>query len=226
MKLTSSRLIPVCLLPLSLAFFAGCESGPDRHTMEETRKSVPSLAANETFFDGRISTRLTLGSSLAEKQESGKDSGGKSGPGARGGGGRGRHGGGHRGGGGEDMGGGAREGGGNYDANSSEELRARYVDSPMPPAVMRLQLMNTSGETMKVEIRDLNSELGNFATRPDTFTLEAGGTGEPGEMQSLLGVDSLALPVTLTLRVDGKSETKVLTLRPTAPPADAKPATP
>ena len=225
MKTSSSRFLPLCLLPLSLAWFAGCESGPDRKTMEETRKSVPSLAADETFFDGKISAHLTLGSSLAENHGPGKGPGG---PGSRGGGGRGRHGGGHRGGGseGEGMGGGAREGGDNYDANSSEELRARYVDSPMPPAVMRLQLTNASGEPIKVEIRDLNSELGNFATRPDTFTLEAGATGEPGEMQSLLGVDSLALPVTLTLRVGGKTESKVLTLRPAPAPADAKPAAP
>ena len=91
--------------------------------------------------------------------------------------------------------------------------------------MMRLQLVNTSADKITVEIRDLNSELGNFATRPDTFTLEAGATGEPGDMQSLMGVESLALPVTLTLRVAGKTESKVLTLRP-APAPESKPAAP
>ena len=85
--------------------------------------------------------------------------------------------------------------------------------------MLRLRLENQSDATLTVEITDLDSELGNFATRPDKFTLEPGTVGEPGAMQSLLGVESLALPVKLTLRVAGKAETKTLVLRPVTPEA-------
>ena len=234
----SLRFVPTGLLSLSFLLLAGCEGGPDRRAMEETRRSVPPMAANETFFDGKIAAHLTLGSSLTQNAGPGKGPGGR-GPGGMGGmGGRHMPGGGR---GGEGMGGGmsggmgrgmeggmGEEGGGERPesdrSDNSEEVRPRIADSPMPPALMRLQLENTSGAALVVEIRDLNSELGNFATRPDTFTLEPGASGQPDPMQSLLGVDTLALPVTLTLRSGGKVETKVLTLRPIPPPPPAAPA--
>ena len=229
----SHRFVPAGLLSLSFLLLAGCEGGPDRRAMEETRRSVPPMAATEVFFDGKIVAHLTLGSPLAQNAGPGKS------PGGRGSGGVGRMGGGHmpgggmggrmRGGMGEaggGMGGGmGGEGGGEPpESIRPEEFRPRIADSPMPPALMRLQLENTSGAALVVEIRELNSELGNFATRPDTFTLEPGASGQPDPMQSLLGLDTLALPVTVTLRSGGKVETKVLTLRPIPPPPPAPPA--
>ncbi|MBS0664080.1 MAG: hypothetical protein JSR48_12510 [Verrucomicrobia bacterium] len=208
------RLGPVGLGLVTL-LLGGCESGPDRRAMEEARKSVPPMAANDTFFDGRIVARITLGDTLVGGSRGGP--GGRGGPGARGAGGH-FGGGRHRGGGGE-----AAEGGGGgelYDPESSSELRARYVDSPMPPAMLRLHLENASKETVTVEVTEFDSDLGNFATQPDKFTLEPGGVGEPNGMQSLLGVDSLALPIKVTLRVAGKSETKTMILRPVTPPPE------
>ena len=221
MKLLLPRLRPAALCGLLFLLLAGCESGPDRRAMEEARRAVPPMAASDTFFQGKVLAQLTLGNTAGERVP-GKGPGGRGGKGgpsiggssmasASMGGGR------HRGG-GESMGGGEGRPE-QYDADSSEELRPRYADSPMPPAMLRLRLENQSDATLTVEITDLDSELGNFATRPDKFTLEPGTVGEPGAMQSLLGVESLALPVKLTLRVAGKAETKTLVLRPVTPEA-------
>ncbi len=218
MRTFASRLGPVALGLFALLLSAGCESGPDRRAMDEARKSVPPMAAEDTFFDGRIVAQITLGNTMVAP--------GRGGPGGRGGP---KGGGGHFGGGGHHRGGGegGEGGGGNelYDPESSSELRARYVDSPMPPAMLHLRLVNASKEAVTVEIIDFDSELGNFAPQPDKYALEPGAVGEPGGMQSLLGVDSLALPIKVTLRIAGKSETKTLTLRPVTPPPEApKPA--
>lgn len=217
MPTLATRLGPAALGLFALLLCAGCESGPDRRALEEARKSVPPMAANDTFFDGRVVAQITLGNTLI------------GGPGGRGGRGPGK-GGGHFGGGGHHRGGGegGESSGSNelYDPESSSELRARYVDSPMPPAMLRLRLVNASKEALTVEIIDFDSELGNFAPQPDKYTLEPGASGEPGGMQSLLGVDSLALPIKVTLRIAGKSETKTLVLRPITPPPEApKPPT-
>jgi hypothetical protein len=111
------------------------------------------------------------------------------------------------------------------DAESPAARRAR--ESQMPPALLRMQLENTGGATMVVEIKDMNSDLGNFAIRPDTVTLKPGEAVEVEPMQSLLGVDSYAIPVTITLRAAGQTQTRILTLRPVLPPAGtAAPATP
>jgi len=209
MKTSSFRSRCSLLLTLSFLAYAGCESGPDRHAMEEARRSVPPMAANGTFFDGQIGAQLTLGSGLPDNAQPGGKEGSAAGGKWSGGGSRVR--GSHRGGGGEEEAGPSGGGG-------SDEPHSNLVDSPMPPALLRLRLVNTSAVPLVVEIRDLNSELGDFAVRPDTFTLAPGESGSPDGMQSLLGLDTLALPVTVTLRAGGKTETKVLTLRPVAPP--------
>ncbi|MDB6168631.1 MAG: hypothetical protein JWM88_1495 [Verrucomicrobia bacterium] len=217
MKIPRSICLPALPFAILVLSLAGCQSPAERRSaaMEEARRSVPAMSAQETFFDGRIAARISLGSSVVARDDESKGPGEK-GKGGHAGGGRHHGGGGRRGGGGGESMGGESSGAdaGSSDSGGSEDLRPRYVDSPMPPALLQLRLENTSAEAVTVEIHDLNSELGNFATRPDTFTIEPGGSAAPGAMKSLLGVDSLALPVTLTLRVSGKLETKVLTLRP------------
>ena len=98
--------------------------------------------------------------------------------------------------------------------------------SNLPPVMLRLHLANTGPDTVIVEVRDLDSELGDFAVRPDRLVLEPGTSAEPDPMESLLGLESYALPVTITLRAGGKTETKVLTLRPVIPDPAAPPPTP
>ena len=206
------------LAVLATFLLAACESRPDRHAMmEEARHSVPPMAANEAFFDGAVLAHLTLGSDPSAGGGPGGDAEGGGHGGGGGGGGR-RHGGGGMGGGG--GGGGMHQGGGQPGGGEgapSSSMRA----STMPPAMLRLRLENTTATAMDVEVRGVDSELGDFAVRPDKFTLPPGQSVEPDPMESLLGVDTYSLPVTITLRTAGRTETKVLTLQlitPAPPP--------
>lgn len=249
----------VSLLTLTTLLLVACE-GPDRKAlMEEVRHSVPPMAANETYFDGEIVVRISLGSNVAgaalfgghdgmsSKMTSFKSTEGET----NFGGGMGSMGGGMGGGGGGDMSGvgqgpvnntpemqddrgekqettgqavkhttyqgnaGMSHIGEENDIDSPAQRRAR--EAQMPPALLRVRLENPSAATVIVQIREVNSELGNFAIRPDTVTIAPGQAVEVEPMQSLLGVDSYSLPVTITLRAGGLTESKVLTLRPVAP---------
>ena len=199
--------LPICASLCAATFlFAACESRPDRHAMmEEARHSVPPMAANEPFFDGSIIAHLTLGSDVGASGEAGDES--DKGGGRPSGGGGGRHGGGHGG-----MGRGMRQSGDQYGGGSGAGSGSMHA-SAMPPAVLRLRLENTTANPLDVEVRDLNSELGNFAVRPDKLTIAPGQSEEPDPMESLLGVDTYTLPVTITLRSGTRAETKILTLQ-------------
>lgn len=98
--------------------------------------------------------------------------------------------------------------------------------SNMPPAMMRLRLENTTASAIDVEVIGLDSELGDFAVRPDKLTLQPGQSAEPDPMESLLGVDTYSLPVTITLRTAGHTETKVLTLQLVKPAPGTQPPVP
>jgi len=237
------------LLALAALLLTGCE-GPDRKAMMyEVRHSVPAMAADEKFFDGQVVAHLRLGSNVSGaalfggREGSGNSmmTGFSSKPGES-------HFGGHSGMGG-DMGGGSPQ----MDINTSDESRKREAkknapyqgnegmsrisenddsessaarrirEAQMPPALLRLQLENLGGATMVVEIRQVDSDLGDFAVRPDTVTLGPGQAVEVEPMQSMLGVDSYALPVTISLRAAGQIQTKILTLRPVPPSAGTQP---
>lgn len=244
------------LLALVTLLLAACEGPDQRAMLNEARHSIPPMAANETYFDGQIAVHLTLGANAKEAgvpggRETGKvnkitgmnelkmsDSnfgGGMDSFGSMGG-----------------SPAGAAVGppvgsesehashsskGGTYQGNEgmghvyeTDESEPDYVrrrrDAEMPPALMRLRLENTSQATVVVEIRDLNSDLGNFAVRPDTVTLNPGQTVETDPMQSKLGVDSYNLPVKITLRAGGQTETKTLTLRLVNPDPNTAPPPP
>jgi hypothetical protein len=95
-----------------------------------------------------------------------------------------------------------------------EEIQLRRGESPIPPINLWLQLTSTASHPLKVEIVDFNSDLGNFAVQPEQMVLTPGQSVEAEPMISRLGVTSLKIPVTVTLRLDGKTETHVLTLQP------------
>lgn len=216
---TPRWLLRVSALALVTLLLAACETKTDRRAMmEEARHSVPPMAATETFFDGKVIAHLTLAGSNG--REGGGSGGDDSGGGGRHGRGGGRHGGGGSGGG---RHGGSR--GGSEDASGSGEIvqQAHHYESMMPAVMLHLRLENTSADAVTVEVRDLNSELGDFAVKPDTLTIAPGQSGEPDDMQSLLGVDTYEMPVTLALRIGDKTETKVLTLKPVTPPAAPPP---
>ena len=232
------------LFALASLLLVACE-GPDRKAlMDEVRNSVPPMAADEKFFDGEIIVRISLGSNVAGAALFGGHDGAstKMSTGFKGGASATNFGGADpMGGGGGAMG--ASSGGtdpsklhaehsGTYQGNqgmsriaeedpedSAAARRAR--EAQMPPALLRLLVENPSAATVVVEIREVNSELGNFAIRPDTVTLGPGQAVEVEPMQSMLGVQSYALPVTVTLRAGGQTQSKTLTLRPIPPAASA-----
>lgn len=112
------------------------------------------------------------------------------------------------------RGGGHREASADDSSSDAAPTRARFSSRAMPPIVLRLQLQDKTTYPITVEIREVNSALGNFAVRPDQLSLAPGQPTETEPMSSTLGADSSELPVTVTLRVGGQSETKVLTLHP------------
>ena len=206
----------------ALLLLAACESRPDRHEMmEEARHEVPPMAAHETFFEGAVIAHLSLGNDNGGGTGGDRDS---DKGGSHGGNGSGRRGGGRRG-----MGGGSERGerpSGAASGSGDGAPSASMHRSDMPPAMLRLRLENTTSATVEVEVRELNSELGDFAVRPDKLTLAPGQSGEPDPMESLLGLDTYSLPVTITLRSSGRTETKVLTLQLVKPAPAAPPPNP
>jgi len=106
-----------------------------------------------------------------------------------------------------------------------DEIRTRRAESPLPPINLWLQLTSTASQPLNIEIIDFKSDLGSFAVQPEQVSLPPGQSVEAEPMISRLGVTSLEIPVTVTLRLNGKTETHVLTLRP-ANNANQSPVTP
>jgi hypothetical protein len=99
-------------------------------------------------------------------------------------------------------------------------LRARQaLGSPMPPVTVRLKLANLSQDTVTVDILELNSDLGNFAVEPELLAMAPQQIAEPDPMISQLGVTADSIPVKVTLRLAGKTETQVIAVKSLAPPA-------
>lgn len=235
------------LLALATFLLVACEGPDHKAMMDEVRNSVPPMAADESYFDGQVVVRLSLGSNVSGAALFGgyEGSGNAMMTGFSKGNGQDKFGGT----GGMGSGGSASP---EMELNTSEDARKREAkqngpyqgnegmsriaeqedpESPearrrreaqMPPTLLRMLLQNPGAATLVVQIRDVDSELGNFAIRPDTVTLAPGQSIEVEPMQSMLGLQSHALPVTITLRADGKTQTKILTLRP-VPAAAATP---
>jgi len=109
--------------------------------------------------------------------------------------------------------------------DSEEEQKEAYEDymriakmrraqgSPMPPVTLRVLLENKGTEPMEVEVTEVNSDLGNFAVRPRSLTLAPGEKGVLDPMISQLGVTSDEIPLKLAVRVAGKKELQVVTVK-------------
>ena len=89
----------------------------------------------------------------------------------------------------------------------------RAAGSPMPPVTLRVLLENRGTEPMDVEVTEVNSDLGNFAVRPQKLTLAPGEKGTLEPMVSQLGVTSQEIPLKLAVRVAGKKESQVVTVK-------------
>jgi hypothetical protein len=116
-------------------------------------------------------------------------------------------------------------------------IRAKAaVGSPMPPVTMHLKFENKSKQNVTVDVLDFESDLGNFAVHPELLTLTPDQISEPDPMISQLGVTSDEIPVKVSLKFDGKTETQTVIVKnllenqtdnpPTPSAAPAAPATP
>jgi hypothetical protein len=206
---SSSRFFSSILFAFSLSFFlTGCGGGykvePEPAViLGPNGKPLPLMKAKDAFFDGILLTEITLSQSRGRGGYHPApihglptdDSDADSG---------------------DDV---------KITPEIVDEMRSRRAESPIPPIVLWLKLTSAASDPLNVEIVDFNSDLGNFAVQPEQVALAPGQSVEPEPMISRLGVTSLEIPVTVTLRLKGKSETHVLTLRPVAS-ANKPPATP
>jgi len=210
---TPIRIKTVVIVCALGTLFAGCASSRRERfqsRLEEERKSIPPMEAQDTFFDGRIDARVTLNGGLGGGPLGRARRGGGFHPkfaGVQAGGGAGGYGGGY---------GGGMEPDTELPPPDREDIAPQLNTSPMPPVVLELSVHNTSTEPLEVEFIDFTSELGDFAVRPATLKLAPGETAAPDAMTSRLGLTSYALPITVALRVGDKTERKVLTLHPQA----------
>lgn len=91
-----------------------------------------------------------------------------------------------------------------------EAQAIRAAGSPMPPVTLKVVLENKGTEPMEVEIREVNSELGNFAPRPSSVTIGPGGKATLDPMISQLGVTSNEIPLKLGVRIGNRSDTQTI----------------
>ena len=80
----------------------------------------------------------------------------------------------------------------------------RAAGSPMPPVTLKVAFENRGKEPIEIEVIDVNSDLGNFAARPDKLTIAPGASGLLEPMISQLGVTSDEIPLKLVVRSGGK----------------------
>ena len=189
------------------------------------------------FFDRQVEAEALLaraGAQWARNDESDSSAspgrpggGGAHLSGSAGGVGMGRGGGGHRGGGGGGNHGGGAEGGANEAGPQAPPIRAIN----QPGVQLRLRLTNHRDVPIVVEVVDFNSDLGDFVVQPAQITVQPGESVEADPMVSRLGVGAEEIPLTVKLRIDGRSDQQVLALKtvkeeaPAAPPpAEGAPA--
>lgn len=89
----------------------------------------------------------------------------------------------------------------------------RAAGSPMPPVTLRVAFENRATEPMEIQITEVNSELGNFAVRPDKLTLAPGQAGKLDPMISQLGVTSDEIPLKVEIRHAGKKESRIVAVK-------------
>lgn len=94
-----------------------------------------------------------------------------------------------------------------------QAMARRAAGSPMPPVTLSVEFTNRGTEPVEIAPMEVNSDLGNFAPRPKTITVAPGEKAKLEPMVSQLGVTSDAIPVTIGIRVGGKTETQVIEVK-------------
>ena len=174
------------------------------------------------FFGGQfeVETLLARAGSIwaRDTDPTSGSTGSKGGRGGFAGGFGGGHGGGRHGGGG---GHGGRRSGEEPDEGTQQAPPIRATNGPV--IQLRLRLTNHGPEPVTVEVVDFDSALGNFVVLPEKITVQPGASVEADPMVSRLGMSTGEIPLTLKLKIAGRSDQQVLTLKALT---EAAPATP
>jgi len=192
------RFIPSIVFAFALSFFlAGCGGEPKLEPeptvpLGPNGKPLPLMMAKGTFFNGSLLAEIMLNQSRGRSGFHATPIHGLPGPD-------------------DDS---ATSDDVKITPEIIDEIRRRRAESPLPPINLWLQLTSTASNSLNVEIIDFKSDLGSFAVQPEQIALTPGQSVEAEPMISRLGVTSLEIPVTVTLRLNGKTETQVLTLHP------------
>ncbi len=201
----------------SMFVIAGCSSAVPRDLMAEEARSESSdrpvaMKGEANFGSGQLHVVATVARGFQR------------GPGAGGPGGKG----GRRGGGGRAMkSADAFSENYSFDYGESEEaqkeavqeyvrqaMARRAAGSPMPPVTLRIEFENKGTEPIEIVPTEVNSDLGNFAPRPQKVTVAPGERGVLEPMVSQLGVTNDEIPVTVSLKIGGgRTETQVIAVR-------------
>ena len=120
------------------------------------------------------------------------------------------------------------QGAGRYSAEEVDEMygHENYQHIMPPRLALTFTFTNTSSASTTFTITEVNSILGNYATRPEQFTLAPGQQGSPDPMLSVFESNFDEFEVTLAVRFGNKTETHVLHLHRTQPPPPSAPANP
>jgi hypothetical protein len=183
------RLPAGLLLGLAIAG-GGCNSGPPTNGFDDAvaaGERPVSMSGQGLFFGGRVSAMVTLSRGVGRGSKERK----------------------------------YRPADPNDIMNSEDDAQSAMdyavargnLGSPMAPVTIHLKLENLTQGDLKIEIVELNSDLGNFAVEPDTVILNAGETSEPNPMISQLGVTSNVIPFKVTLSLGGETESATILVK-------------
>ena len=116
------------------------------------------------------------------------------------------------------------EGSTSFSREEIDEMYGRtdYEYMRPPRLALTFTFTNAGPAPITFTIVNVDSGLGNYAARPEKYTLAPGQQGSPDPMLSPIEYNFDQLDVTLTLRLGESRETRVVALRPT--PAPAAPA--
>jgi len=204
-------------LPFLLLLFclitAGCTTEDRPRRGPGGQQPMATLAGRESFFSGRITAEVQIGAMTGFVRTGASSKDGADEPARPG---RRRSGG---------MGGGMGGGPGGHEREQDDTERPRPSRPRMqgdgsPPVAIHLRLTNESTGPVEVEITDFNSALGNFAVQPSHLILTPSQSLEVEPMGSRLANDATSGEISLSLRLDGVKETKILNVQAKpAPPA-------
>jgi hypothetical protein len=114
------------------------------------------------------------------------------------------------------------QGSNNFSSQEIEEMygRTNYDYILAPRLALTFKFANTGTKPITFTISDVNSNLGDFAPRPETLTVAPGQSGLVDPMLSNLANNFDGLDVTLTIKIGGRPEIQIMKLRPAqVPPA-------